>query len=172
MSISGVSQTSILIALGVIVTVGVFGAVMSPENTVQIIGFCSLISVSLLALLKQIETDRHALVAAEKAEDNNRKLDNLTEVTDKTLEHVNHDRTMLLQTIAIAHRRVAEGPQATDVDKDLADKSQKLYLAHVEQQEKMDARSKPKIKSGNSETHVDKLEIAVEKVEEVRKDLE
>lgn len=67
-ALNGASQKGILITLGVTVTAGVLGASQSAENAVQILGFCSLVCVSLLGLLAQIRTVEKLEVVAEKAE--------------------------------------------------------------------------------------------------------
>ncbi len=46
-------STAILVAIGVVVVAGVFSAALAHDNAGQIIGFCSLIAVSLLGLLQQ-----------------------------------------------------------------------------------------------------------------------
>lgn len=51
---NGASQKWILVAIGVVAGIGVMGSVISPNNIVQILGFCSLITVSLLAHLQSM----------------------------------------------------------------------------------------------------------------------
>lgn len=53
---NGISQKWILVAIGVVAGIGVMGSVFSPNNIVQILGFCSLITVSLLAHLQSMRT--------------------------------------------------------------------------------------------------------------------
>lgn len=47
------SSSGILVALGVVATAGVGGAAYAPSSAVNILGFCCMICVSLLTLLKQ-----------------------------------------------------------------------------------------------------------------------
>jgi len=50
------SNKPILIALGFVVATGVIGSVFSPQNIVSILGFCGVVTVSLLGLVKSNET--------------------------------------------------------------------------------------------------------------------
>ena len=56
------AQTGIFSLIGVVVVAGVLGSIFSKENTVQILGFCSITVVSLLGLLQ-------AMLAAVKVEE-------------------------------------------------------------------------------------------------------
>jgi hypothetical protein len=65
---NGASQKSILIALGIVATATIFGSALSAPNAAQIIGFGSLVCVSLLGLLQQIRNSAKLDVAAQKVD--------------------------------------------------------------------------------------------------------
>jgi len=50
---NGTTQTAILVAIGIVTLTGVGGVVLAQSNATQIIGFCTMIDVSLLGLLQQ-----------------------------------------------------------------------------------------------------------------------
>jgi len=146
-TLNGASQKSILVALGVVATVGIFGATASSANAAQILGFASLICVSLLTLLTQIRT---AAATAEKvvevkealketANTSDKKIEVLGIVLGKTHDLVNNAMGVKLQKIAVQDRRWAEhtGLQA---DKEEADLSEKLWEEHKVKQAIVDEK--------------------------------
>ncbi len=94
-------QVAILIALGVVAVSGAFAAALSATEAVpQIIGFCTLISVSLLALLQQMRTTVLAEQAALKGDD----AANRVEQVKETLASTANDTKIKLDSLG----RVAE----------------------------------------------------------------
>jgi len=120
------AQTGVLIAISSIVAVGVLGVVFSKENATQIIGFCSITVVSLLALLQGIiaatkvqETAVKLDEAAVKVEQvkqtlhdesakTEEKLMSLAKVTKDTHTLVNSNMGIQLTISATALRRLAD----------------------------------------------------------------
>src|SRR5678815_5695480 len=49
-----ISSNSILVTIGVVVVVIVIGIVLSPTNTMQVVGFGTIICVALLGILQQM----------------------------------------------------------------------------------------------------------------------
>ncbi len=158
------NQVGVLTALGVVAISGAFAAALSPQEAVaQIIGFCSLISVSLLALLQQMRTTAAAEKVAEKADIKrnevahkvemvkddltisrnitNTKLDDLARVTDETRILVNSKTEVLMQLYAVAMRRLAERTQDVG-DLAAADRAERAYKEHQTSQSLLDDKFK------------------------------
>ncbi len=151
----------VLVAIVVIVAAGIVGVIWSPANTVQILGFCTLITVSLLALLQrdkvaQVLADKVAGTAegvAEKvtlraaelksalAESDEKKLVRL-EAMNKTVEAthqlVNSGALIQLRLTAVLSRRLAELTKAPE-DALAADRAEEL----VRQQEVLQQTNPP-----------------------------
>lgn len=132
-ALNGASQKGILIALGVMVSVGVLGAVTSPENTTAILGFCTLVIVQLLALLAQISTAKKLDASAEKVEEfetalveknirTNGKLDSIHALVDGAMP-------MQLKISWVALLRIAELTKHPD-DIAAAQIAEKLWREH------------------------------------------
>lgn len=122
---NGTARISILVSLGVTVVVGVAGAAFARDNATQIIGFCSVVSVSLLGMLQQIGTAakletvaEKAAVAAEKVEEvkttlvksdekTDRKLEAIAETGESTHRLVNSAMTLQLRLNKLTTQRLA-----------------------------------------------------------------
>src|SRR6202043_34291 len=65
---NGMSQTAILVALGVDIVAGAGGAALSTTNAVPILGFCTMVAMQLLAMLQQTRVAELAAKAAVKAD--------------------------------------------------------------------------------------------------------
>ncbi len=153
---NNVSKNSILVAIGVVVVVGVTGTVLAHDNSVQIIGFCSFICVSLLALLQQIKTDAKMDMAAVKAEEVKTALEDANiksdkqmakqtaiinetkETTEKVHILVNSSMSAQLKISMMALRRIAAMTKHPE-DIVAAETAEKLFREHEVKQGKVDA---------------------------------
>ena len=137
-----VSQVSILVVLGVVVAIGVGGSILSPTNAVQIIGFCTLISVSLLALLKSETTEQKvAEVKSDLAASDAKTVAQLNkmEVTgEKTHILVNSNMGVQLKLSAAALRRLANLTSDPD-DVEAATLAETMLAEHNKKQAIVDA---------------------------------
>lgn len=124
---NGASQKGILIALGVVVAAGVSGAVASPANTPQIIGFTTLIATSLLGLLAQIYT----------ANRQDEKLTKVERTGDATHTLVNSAMSAQLRLNAVMARRLAT-LTSDPADHALAATAEAEYHNHESQQRIVD----------------------------------
>lgn len=165
---SGVSRNGILIALGVVVTVAVVGSVVSKENSTAIIGFCSLICVSLFSELRRIQTDAEQSLAARKTAANVADVKTALGVSDEKVEEVKNNLvvseqkttaqlTSIAKVAADTHTLVnsnfgvqlrlnmelsrwkADQTKLT-ADIDAANSAQKLYEEHMAKQATVDAK--------------------------------
>ncbi len=157
---SDVSKNSILVAIGVVVTVGVTGTVFAHDNSVQIIGFCSFICVSLLALLQQIKTDAKMDVAAVKAEEVKTALEDANLKSDKQMAKqtaiitetketaekvhilVNSSMSAQLKISMMALQRIAAMTKHPE-DIVAAETAENLFREHEVKQGKVDAEMPP-----------------------------
>ncbi len=149
-------QVSVLIAIGVVIITGVVGAVASPGNTTQIIGFCTLAVVSLLGIFQQMrtalvanergeETKQAALSAATKVEavkvaldHHDDKLVDLKKTTDDVHILVNSAMAKQLKLVALLARRIANLPGSTLEDAASADAADKALSDHLANQSLVD----------------------------------
>lgn len=140
---NGGAQRGILIALGVVVTLGVLGAVLSrdPINSTQILGFCGVVTVSLLALLHQVRTSAKIETTATNVEQalhqtnlkRAEELAQLKENSEKTLGWVNSAMGTQLERTAISERRLADITKSPS-DIQMAKESAARYTDHMTQQ--------------------------------------
>lgn len=109
-------QRGILIALGLVVTVGVVGAATSGVNATQIIGFCTLVCVSLLGLLHQTTSAQDVQAKTEEVKhtldvNDNEKFRMLRKQAQQLAEVkqlVNGNLTAAMLATATALRKVAD----------------------------------------------------------------
>lgn len=95
------SQKWLLIALGVIVTAGVLGSAWSRDTaiTIQILGFCGLITASLLNQLQIIRNGQQATLQAEAlAQETKEVKDTLRETTSRGQEKTEELVSMVKET--------------------------------------------------------------------------
>lgn len=150
-SLNGASQKWILVALGVVATIGVIGSVTSEDRSTEILAFCSLIAVSLLGLLQQIRTaDRltqttkqvaDALVASDQVASN--KLNNLASVAKDTHTLVNSNMGVQLQLNMVMAQRISDMTKSKE-DVAAALLAKKYYEDHVAKQKIVDERKEAK----------------------------
>lgn len=95
MSIAG-----ILVAIGVVSTSAIVGASLSRDNAITIIGFGSMICVTLLGLIQQIFTAKQAANATKSTEEKLEKAAKKVEEVKETLNTVNTAQTVQLDNIA------------------------------------------------------------------------
>ena len=102
----------ILVALGFVVAVGVIGSVFSPVNIVSILGFCSVVVVSLLGMIKANETsEKVGEVKTDLAKSNElhgSELTKIKETGEKVHTLVNSNMGVQLRLNATLSRRVAD----------------------------------------------------------------
>src|SRR5688500_18735247 len=91
----------ILIALGFTVDTGVIGSALSPSNVIQILGFCGIVTVSLVGLVKSSEVaDRVETVKvdlAKNSEETTAKLIKIEETGEKVHTLVNSNMGIQLK---------------------------------------------------------------------------
>lgn len=113
------SNKPILISLGFVVAVAVLGCVFSPMNTVSILGFCGVVTVSLLGMVKANETSDKVADAADKVAEvkvdlaktsaiTEKKLDKIEETGEKVHTLVNSNMGVQLKLNAALASRIAE----------------------------------------------------------------
>jgi len=147
---------SVLVAIGVVVVVGVIGAVVQPSSTVQIIGFCSFVSVSLFSYLRQ---ENAAVATASKVEEvkvaakqvattlettvakQDEKLTSIAKTGRDTHTLVNSNMGVQLRLNAELSRWKANETKL-QIDKDAADLAEKLLDEHLAKQATVDERDK------------------------------
>ena len=134
---------SILVALGFVVATGVIGSVVSPVNIVSILGFCSVVVVSLLGMIKANETsDKVAEVKvdlAKTSEDQAVKLDKIEETGDKVHTLVNSNMGVQLKLTSVAMARIAELTK-DPMDIRAADLARSLLHEHEKKQAVVDGK--------------------------------
>lgn len=167
---SGVSRNGILVALGVVVSVGVLGVAYSKENVTPIMGFCTMICLSLLTELRRIQNDAEQSAIAKKAAENVEEVKTALGVSDAKVEEVK-------QTLVVSEKKTSD--QLTNIAKvsedthilvnsnmgvqlqlnmelsmwkadqtklhadiEAANAAQKLYHEHMAKQAKVDASAK------------------------------
>lgn len=138
------SMTYSLVLVVVIVVAGV-GVVLQPAQATQVLGFCSLIAVSLLSLLQGTKAARKVEDVAIAARVSARKVDNLTAVAEHTQTVTNATHVLVNSNMAaqmkiaeVALRRVAELTRHPD-DIAAADLAERTYLEHQKKQVVVDA---------------------------------
>lgn len=94
MSMNGTARTAILVTLGVVVIVGVLGATMAEDNATTIVGFCSMVAVSLLGMLQQISNAEKQDKATKKQDE---KLDVVAGKADVAAEKVEEVKVALVE---------------------------------------------------------------------------
>ena len=143
------SQVSILIVLGVIAAIAVGGTVLSPANAIQIMGFCTLIAVSLLALLKSETTSIKIEEAAKKVEEVKTdlaasdaktlvQLNKMEETGEKTHTLVNSNMGVQLKLNAAVTKRLANMTQDKN-DIEAAELAATMLTEHEKKQAIVDA---------------------------------
>lgn len=103
------TQTSVLVVIGVVVTVSIGGAIASPPNVIPILGFSGVICASLFTLLKVETTSIETKVALNEATAKTQiaRSETTKKLTDiHTL--VNSNMSIQLKVSAAALRRVAD----------------------------------------------------------------
>jgi hypothetical protein len=150
-----VNPTSILTCIVLVVISSVLGAVFAKENTTQIMGFCSMICVSLFTLLQTKQASNKAEKASVKAGEaaslvqenavfTSERLENLTAVAmgaKKTGESiyklVNSASGHQLGLYASLARRMAN-ITGDPADMAVAEKAEKMFAEHNEKQSQVD----------------------------------
>lgn len=137
-----ISPGIVLIAVTVITALGVVGVILSPQNTVAIIGFCALSVPGLLALLQnskaaeQREQVKTTLAVNEAKSD--RKLAKIEATGEKTHTLVNSNMGAQLKLNAVATRRLADLTKDQD-DINAANLAAKMLKEHEGRQAVVDA---------------------------------
>jgi hypothetical protein len=121
-------QVITIICVAGVVMAGVVGSVMYKEGTVQIIGFCSLIAMSLLKYLQSSKTATKTAV----------QLGGLAKVAEDTHTLVNSNMGNQLKVSSVALTRVAELTGHPD-DQAAAKAAQEALVAHEGKQKVVDA---------------------------------
>jgi hypothetical protein len=168
--VNGAGQKAILVALGVVVALGVLGASFAHETSVQILGFCSLVTVALLGMLQQrgsaaraeqqmdrVET--RAVTTAANVDQVKDVLAEKTAATDDKLHKiytlVNHSMSVVLKDRA-ADRELIATLRGTDEDKEAAKAAREASNIHEAKQAEVDAvkaaAASGVIKSGDNVT--------------------
>jgi hypothetical protein len=140
---------AILLSIVVVLGLGITGTVLSPTNTVAIIGFCGLAIPSLLSLLKSGEAAEKVAEAAVKvdevktslAESNANtevQLSKIEATGEKTHTLVNSNMGVQLKLNAVSTRRLAELTKNA-VDAAAADLAEKTLKEHEGKQAIVDA---------------------------------
>jgi hypothetical protein len=150
---NGAGQKAILVALGVVVALGVLGASFAHETSVQILGFCSLVTVALLGLLQQkniaVRAEQQLDKVAVKADITAGKVAEVKEVlatkttaTDGKLHEiytlVNHSMSVVLKDRA-SDRELIAALRGTDDDKEAAKIARQASDVHEAKQAEVDA---------------------------------
>jgi len=137
------SNKPILIALGFVVATGVIGSVFSPQNIVSILGFCGVVTVSLLGLVKSNETSvKVEEVKVDLAKNNEaqaEKLIKIEETGEKVHTLVNSNMGVQLTLTSVALERVAS---LTNDPQDIkaAEQAKQLLYAHEKKQATVDKK--------------------------------
>jgi len=137
------SNKPILIALGFVVATGVIGSVFSPQNIVSILGFCGVVTVSLLGLVKSNETSvKVEEVKVDLAKNNatqEEKLGKIAETGEKVHTLVNSNMGVQLKLTLVALERVAA---LTNDPEDIkaAEQAKQLLYAHENKQATVDKK--------------------------------
>lgn len=139
------SNKPILIALGFVVATGVVGSVLSPSNVVSILGFCGVVTVSLLGLIKANDTsDKVAEVKvdlARSSQNTGEKLDNIEKTGEKVHTLVNSNMGVQLKLNASLSRQVANltsDPKAKAEATKAAELAESLLSEHEKKQAVVD----------------------------------
>lgn len=104
------TSTAILVTIGVVVVVGVIGAVFVQDAfIVNVLGFCGLVTVSLLSLLQQAGTSKKLEVVAEKAEVAATKVEEVKTTLVKTDEKTDRKLEAIAETVESTHQDVNSG---------------------------------------------------------------
>lgn len=165
---NGSAQTGVLVAIGVVVVSGIFGASYSKDSAIIVLGFCGTICTALLGLLQQMRVeyarDKDAKEAkelakttadkldkaAEKVEEvkqtltattstQDAKLDEMSKVGTATHALVNSNMGTALKLNSVVSRRLADLTKDT-ADITAADLADKLLAEHVAKQAMVDAK--------------------------------
>lgn len=147
-------QTTILVVIGIVAVSGIFGVILAHDHAVQIIGFCSLICVSLLGLLQQQRVAVKAEEVADKVEqvqtvlqmtdaETRIKLNSLVKVADDTHTLVNNNMAIQLRLNAELSKWKADQTKKVE-DIEAATMAEKLYTEHEGKQRVVDARKEEK----------------------------
>jgi hypothetical protein len=102
---------SLLLALGFIVATGVVGSILSPSNTIQILGFCGIASVGLLGMIKaDTVAEKVEQVRVDQVKTNEVQVGKLTKIEEtgeKVHTLVNSNMGVQLRLNAALSRQVA-----------------------------------------------------------------
>lgn len=160
--LSSLSRNAVLAALVLIVVAGVVGVIVNHENATQIIGFCSMVCVSLLTLLQQNKNMEKMEVVAAKADivaakteiaavrvEDVRKALLVTDAkTDAKLTAihglVNSSMSEVLKLNAITSRRLANMTHSLE-DGKAADLAERLSAEHDSKQRLVDKQDAERI---------------------------
>ena len=131
----------ILIALGFTVATGVIGSVLSPSNVIQILGFCGIVTVSLVGLVKSSEVaDRVETVKvdlAKSSEETTAKLIKIEETGEKVHTLVNSNMSIQLKLgMELSEFKAATTKRPEDIQ--AAKLARSMYEEHVKKQDIVD----------------------------------
>lgn len=143
-------RVSILIAIVVLVVLGVLGSILSPDKSVNILGFCTLICVSLLALLKSESAEQKVDDAAKKVEQVKVNLENSDHITMVQLQKIEETgekvHTLVNSNMGIQLKLGMElsefkaATTKTEEDISAAKLARSQYNEHVKKQAEVDKR--------------------------------
>lgn len=134
----------ILIALGFVVATGVIGSVLSPQNVINILGFCGFITVSLVGLVKAGATaEKVEEVKVDLKKTSKEQSETLSEIKDtgeKVHILVNSNMGIQLRLNAVQSRRLADITKNPD-DIKAAALAQSMLEEHEKKQAVVDAHA-------------------------------
>lgn len=134
----------ILIALGFVVATGVIGSVFSPQNVINILGFCGFITVSLVGLVKAGATaEKVEEVKVDLKKTSKEQSETLSEIKDtgeKVHILVNSNMGIQLRLNAVQSRRLADITKNPD-DIKAAALAQSMLEEHEKKQAVVDAHA-------------------------------
>jgi hypothetical protein len=138
------SNKPILLALGFVVATGVIGSVLSPSNVIQILGFCGIVTVSLVGLVKQNDTaDRVAEVKVDLArtsETQGVQLEKIAETSEKTHTLVNSNMGIQLKLgMELSEFKAVTTGKSEDIQ--ASKLARTMYEEHVKKQAVVDGKA-------------------------------
>lgn len=106
------SKNGILVAIGTTVVVGVIGATFSPANSINILGFCSVVCVSLFGLLQQKQAEKKTARKVEEvavaAKDTADKVESVRKTAVIAADQVIEVKESLKETAKAANEKLTE----------------------------------------------------------------
>jgi hypothetical protein len=137
------SNKPILVAIGFVVASGIIGSILSPANVINILGFCSMVTVSMFSLTKLNEaSDRVEQVKVDLAatsDSTDRRLGKIAETGEKTHTLVNSNMGVQLKLgMELSEFKAVTTGKAEDIQ--AAKLARSMYEEHVKKQATVDLR--------------------------------